>query len=88
MMKKSGVIDRIVDQRLAVLLVDEQEELIVPIEELPSDVFEGSWLIVTFDGEKRIHVEKDMKKTVESKQRIATKLEQLREKKGSNFKRK
>lgn len=45
-----GMLDRIEDGDLAVVLIEEiQQEIILPFNNLPEGVQEGMWLIVTFD---------------------------------------
>ncbi|UCZ53939.1 DUF3006 domain-containing protein [Bacillus shivajii] len=82
------VIDRIVDEKHAVLLTkDEEQEIIVPIDKLPSGAMEGTWLKVSFHGDdiEKIIIDQESKATQE---RISSKMALLRKKKGSQFKKK
>ena len=72
--KQSAVVDRIVDQVSAVLLVKEgQEQLIVSTNKLPPGTKEGTWLLITTKGDKILAAELDQVKTEEIKDRIASK---------------
>lgn len=74
--KKSAVIDRFVDQAIAVLLVGPEEiEEHVPIERLPADAEEGTWLIIDEHG--TILLDPDQTERVESI--ITDKLAMLRQ---------
>ncbi|HHU62296.1 MAG: DUF3006 domain-containing protein [Bacillota bacterium] len=71
---KKAVIDRIVDGKIAVLLVgEEQRQLNVPIKDLPSGIREGLWLKILLQDEKVLKVETDLDKTEEMKKRISAK---------------
>lgn len=88
MLKKSVVVDRIVDREHVVLLFEEsKEEWIVPLSALPSTVREGVWLTITVDGSRIINVSIDDQKTKEATDRIEGKLAKLRQKQRSQFKR-
>ncbi|GGK36503.1 hypothetical protein GCM10010965_31810 [Caldalkalibacillus thermarum] len=84
---EKGVIDRIVDNKHAVILIgDDEREIIIPSHLLPSGAKEGTWLKVTFDANSVTQIEIDEVETERVKERISAKLAKLREKKKSNFK--
>ncbi|WP_188624465.1 DUF3006 domain-containing protein [Caldalkalibacillus thermarum] len=60
--------------------------MIIPSHLLPSGAKEGTWLKVTFDGDKVTQIEIDEAETERARERISAKLAKLREKKKSNFK--
>lgn len=76
----SAVVDRIVDGEHVVLLVGpEEEEVVVPRAALPAKIREGTWLQVCFvDGQLKKAVI-DEKATQEAVQRIASKMDLLRQ---------
>lgn len=77
---RAGMIDRVVDGSLAVLLVDgEQEELLVPVDELPENARAGDWLILRRDGVGALSLELDPEATATAARRIEAKLRALRE---------
>lgn len=79
---KKAVIDRIVDNEHVALLVDPgEQELIVPIDKVPSDAKEGDWLMITNAGEILI----DASHTLDSKNSIKSKMEQLRNRKNKSL---
>jgi len=76
---ESAVIDRIVDGRIAVLLVGEkQEQFLFPLEDLPKGAKEGSWLLVRIEEKKLLAAKLDEAKLAEAKKRIEAKLDRLR----------
>lgn len=78
-MEVRAVVDRIVDGAHAVLLVGENEvEHIVPVDLLPAEAEEGTWLTVYFDGDQLVRAEIDASMTQAVRERIATKLDKLR----------
>jgi hypothetical protein len=63
-MKEKAVVDRIVDDRQAVLLVGEAElERIVLLAQLPAQAAEGVWLQVVFEGEQLVEAAVDLAET-------------------------
>lgn len=82
------MIDRIVDSAQAVLLVGETEtEHVVPIEQLPDGATEGTWLVLSIGNAGEVaDIEIDDQASGEMEKRIATKLDQLRQR-GSRHKR-
>lgn len=86
-LKMKAVLDRIVDQQHAVLLIGEQEqEQVIAVEELPADAREGSWLRVTMMDEQIVSIELDHQQTELEKQQIQSKMDLLRKRKGSQYK--
>ena len=80
MEEQRAVLDRIEDGAFAVLLVGEdEEERIVPVDQLPAGVAPGSWLRVRFEGDTLQRAEVDTAGTEQAKARIAEKLERLRQ---------
>lgn len=74
-----GVIDRIVDDALAVILIDgEREELLVPAGDLPVGARAGVWLILHQDASGALSFEIDHTRTAAALERIEAKLQALR----------
>jgi len=80
---QKAVIDRIVDNEQAVLLVGDKEiELIVPVQNLPKHATEGHWVNIYDDG--KIEINKN--ETEKVKHRIQDKMNALKNRsKGSLF---
>jgi hypothetical protein len=78
--EEKAVIDRIEDNRLAVLLVGPGErESLVSVDRLPGGAKAGDWLRVRFEGETLIEAEVDDEQTQASAERIRDKLALLRQ---------
>jgi hypothetical protein len=78
--EEKAVIDRIEDDRLAVLLVgDDERELIVAMDRLPADAKAGSWLRVQLEDDQLIDAQIDEAQTQAVMQRISDKLALLRQ---------
>jgi len=74
------VIDRIVDNTTAVLLLGvEQVQFLCPVNSLPKGSGEGVWLQVKIKDGRLIWAELDLEKTSEMQNRIKAKLELLRQ---------
>lgn len=88
-MKKKGVIDRIEDQKLAVILLENEGiEFVVEKERLPEEAKEGTWLFISVENEEITHMTIDESKTNQTLLDAQTKLDRIRDKsKGSKFKR-
>jgi hypothetical protein len=85
MKMKKAVIDRIVDEKHAVLLIGEnEEEKVISCSLLPEGAGEGSWLNVQFRGDQLVSIAVDQDETEERKKRIQSKMDLLRQR----FKRK
>lgn len=75
-----AVVDRIVDGRYAVLLVEPSErEWVVPLERLPDEAREGVWLRIVCEGNQVIRAVIDAQLTQEAHDRIEAKLNLLRQ---------
>lgn len=83
-----AVVDRIVDSKHIVLLVEEEEkEYLIPISSLSNHFKEGDWVTVTFDNnDEIIDIQQNETKTIERQKTIQDKMALLRSKKGSQFK--
>lgn len=82
-----AVVDRIVDDVHAVLLVGPDEvEHIVHRSLLPEDVSEGTWLQVRFEAGELVFAAVDDEATADATQRVASKLAALRQR-GSRLRR-
>lgn len=76
---QAAVLDRIVDDVHAVLLVGPDElERIVPKAKLPTDAKEGMWFQVVFDGDELVSIVIDEEATDDVRRRILSKMEKLR----------
>lgn len=85
--RKKAVVDRIVDNNKAVLLVGDNEvEHVIDINELPKGIKEGDWLQVQLKGGKIVKIELDEQETEDVKKRIEDKMAKLKKKSGSKFK--
>lgn len=84
-----AVVDRIVDSKWVVLIVGEDEqEFNVPVEKLSNDIKEGSIVDVTIENGEIVSVLLLQEDTNEQEVRINEKLNLLKARKRSNFKRK
>ena len=85
-MDYKAVIDRIVDGQHAVLLVgDDEREIVIPFHLLPSGAKEGDWVKIISDGGEITNIEIDQEESEKVRARVRSKLEQLRKKKRSNY---
>ena len=76
---EKAVIDRIVDGKIAVILVGEdQRQHHHPADELPEGAREGTWLRVRVEGAKIVSIEVDPGETDEARRRIQEKMDKLR----------
>lgn len=74
-----AVLDRIVDNEHAVLLVGPGEvEMIVPRGSLPAGAVEGTWLYVHLDGNRLVSAEVDKRATDATTERVVSKMDLLR----------
>lgn len=82
--KYRAIVDRIVDGKHAVLLVGEEEiERILPADQLPPAVTEGSWLRIWFEKDDPINggvqkMELDEVGSADARKRIEAKLARLK----------
>ncbi|MDQ0255451.1 hypothetical protein J2S74_002833 [Evansella vedderi] len=82
-----AVIDRIVDDKYAVIIVgDEENEHVIPLEQVVDGAKEGTWLHVVIKNNKIIEMLIDQETTNSTKRRIQNKMELLRRR--SSLKRK
>ena len=78
-MAEKAVVDRIVDNQYAVLLVGEEEvEHIVSVSLLPDGTQPGTWLRVQFEEAALVDAVVDADETEQVKKRIEEKLARLR----------
>ncbi|KHF38844.1 DUF3006 domain-containing protein [Halalkalibacter okhensis] len=84
-----GVLDRIVDQHKAVILVESLgKEFVIDTAQLPLTSIEGTWFIIKMEGNTIKSIDIDHEQTSNAKQSIAEKMQKLRgNKKSSRFKR-
>lgn len=83
--EEKAVFERLADNRLAVLLVgNEERELHVPVEQLPADASPGCWMQVNIAGEKLIKATMDAEQTEGVAAHISKQLDKLR-KRGSRL---
>jgi hypothetical protein len=82
-----AVVDRIVDDTTAVLLVGPSEdELLVPAVSLPAGVEEGSWVVVDLDADPPTVSGIDHELTETRSRDLEARMEQLRERRsGGRF---
>lgn len=84
----SAYLDRFTDNEKALLLVGElQKEFHVDIFALPSGSTAGTWFSVEVHGDEITSCQVDEGKTAEMKQEIDDRLQRLKSKKNSRFKR-
>lgn len=79
-MLHKAVLDRIVDDTHAVLLIgDDEIERIIPASQLPTGTSPGSWLSVEIEDDNRISsIVVDSEETERAQARIADKMDRLR----------
>lgn len=83
-----GIIDRFIDEKWAVILVGEEEaEYNVPVDRLPMNVKESSVVQVDIVNGSVVKVEFLEEETTNQQATISKKMELLRARKRSNFKR-
>ncbi|MDG5787144.1 DUF3006 domain-containing protein [Evansella sp. AB-P1] len=86
-MRIKAVIDRIVDGEHAVLLVGEmEEELLLPVTQLPENANEGTWVKIDLDGDVIHSIQVDQDDTITREERIKSKMERLRQRSKRNNK--
>lgn len=84
----SAYLDRFTDNQLAIILIDElQQEFQIPIPSLPSGCTPGDWLTVEIQAGKITSIQLDSLKTEQKKSEIQNRMQRLRAKKKSRFKR-
>lgn len=84
----TATVDRIVDGRTAVLLLEADGEVFeqfdIPVERLPADCEEGSVVSVTVEDETIITIELQPEETAERSERIREKLDRLSKRLGDD----
>lgn len=84
----SAYLDRFTDNDKALLLVEElQKEYHVDISTLPIGSMAGTWLLVEIQGDELTSFLVDEGKTVGMKQEVDDRIQRLKSKKTSRFKR-
>lgn len=74
-----AVIDRIVDEKTAVILVGEDErQHHYPADKLPEGAREGTWLRVRVESGEIVFVEVDQEETDTTRRRLQEKMDKLR----------
>ncbi|KMK77990.1 DUF3006 domain-containing protein [Alkalihalobacillus pseudalcaliphilus] len=87
-METKAVLDRIEDQKFAVLLVGEkEEEMIIPKEQLPTGSKEGMWFSISIVDDQIEQIRIDEQVTEARKDAISQKMALLKKRKTSKFKR-
>lgn len=81
-------LDRFTDNEKALLLVEElQKEYHVDISALPTGSTAGTWLLVEIHGDELTSIQVDEGKTAEMEQEVVDRMQRLKSKKTSRFKR-
>ena len=76
---EKAVIDRIVDEKTAVILVgDDEQEHHCPVDKLPIGAREGTWLWVQVENGEIVSLEVDQEETDIVHRRILEKIDKLR----------
>lgn len=85
-----GYLDRIEDNKFAVILVDElNKEFIVPTEELPAGSSEKAYFDLIIENDKITSISLNAQKTASEQQKVSDTMDKLRSKSsGSKFKKK
>ena len=84
----SGYLDRFTDTNDALILVDAlQKQFHVPVALLPVDSREGTWFLVDIQEHEIIALQLDIDKTQAIAQEVVERMQRLKTKKKSRFKR-
>lgn len=84
----SGYLDRFTDTNDALILVDElQQQFHVPATLLPADSTLGTWFLVDIQKDTIIALQLDADKTQAITQEVEERMQRLKAKKNSRFKR-
>lgn len=73
----SGIIDRIEDDVVVILLDPDEREITAPLHRLPAETAEGAAVRVMRDGDT-LEIVVDTERTASRRQRIQDKMEELR----------
>lgn len=86
-MKKKAIVDRIVDKKMATLLVgDEEKEYVLPLTQLPRGIEEGLCLHVAIENNVVHVIEIDYAETKRRQKSATDLMAKLKGRKGSQFK--
>ncbi|WP_186673493.1 DUF3006 domain-containing protein [Sporosarcina sp. BP05] len=81
-------LDRFTGNEKALLLVEElQKEYHVDISALPTGSTAGTWLLIDIHGDELTSIQVDEGKTAEMEQEVVDRMQRLKSKKTSRFKR-
>ena len=84
----SGYLDRFTETNDAIILIDSlQQQFHVPASELPPDSIVGTWFSVEVHDEKITSIVIDLEKTQAIMQEVQERMQRLKSKKTSRFKR-
>ncbi len=87
-MEAKGVLDRITDNKLATILVEEiGKEFVLDVNELPEGSEEGIWFQLDIENNIIVDIKIDQELTEQREKSIKAKKERLKKKSGSKFKR-
>jgi hypothetical protein len=88
-MKMKGVLDRIEDNKFAVILVDElRKEFVIPKDQLPDGTKPNAWLDLTITDDNITSVRLNKEATSVEEEKVENMMNKLRSKsRGSKFKR-
>jgi hypothetical protein len=81
-MEQKAVVDRSKDGTWTLLLVDESETgRVIPVEQLPEDATEGTWLRIRIEADVIMEIVVDAAETCAAREPIRSKLDALRQRK-------
>ncbi len=84
----SGYLDRITETNEAIILIDSlQQQFHVPVSSLPPESMAGTWLLVDVQEDEIITIHIDTEKTHLMTQEVDERMQRLKSKKTSRFKR-
>ena len=75
---EKAVIDRIEDGWATLLVGEREQEVTVPVDELPPKAGEGVWLQLELDGSRVVQIQIDSEETARVHGRVKDKMERLR----------
>jgi hypothetical protein len=90
MNRMKGYLDRIEENKLAIILVEElNREFVIPVEELPEGTQPQTWFDLVIIQDQIISIHMNHEKTASEQEKVSSVLSKLRSKsKGSKFKKK
>ena len=84
----SGYLDRFTDTNDALILVDAlQQQFHVPADFLPTDSTVGTWLLVDIEEDNIVSIQIDVDKTQAITNEVEERMQRLKSRKSSRFKR-